>query len=478
MCGPNDRALWLLSWLALGCAQGGAEPLMLRVVDADSRAPLACKLTLEPSHPGRLPPFGYFDMVGEWLDESTLAVEHSVFSESGEVALVLPPDDYRIVVSAGIEYGTAEVRLRQGAQDAELEVALSRLIDSRGWACADLHVHSAPSVDSLVPLEQRMVNALAEGLDAIAPTDHNAVGPWLPALAQAGFAGRLTLLLGTEITPDYWQQPMWAGHFGVYPVPEGDDPLRLESAWASPQALLAGVRRAYPEAFVQVNHPRINAFIGYLDAIGFDPTLHMAGPAFEDLDAIEVWNAHEFELGMGTAPEEVLADFFAVLATGRRFVATGASDTHQQSRVPLGYPRTCIRVQDDRPGELTPDMLLDGLRAGRAFVTSGPWLEVELAGRGPGESVPLEEAAATELGFSVDGPEWAAVGEARVYVDGRVQHVLPVDDWPFARRVPLALEPGSHVVVLVRGQAPIGPVGGAQQQPLVALAFSNPIYVQ
>jgi len=467
-------ALWLAVPLG-GCADA-PDRLVLRAVDADSREPIACKFTLLPAHPGRLPPWGSYDMVGEWLDDSSVAVEHSVFAERGEVALELPPDDYRVLASAGIEYGITEAWLAEGAEDSTLELSLFRVIDSRGWACADLHVHSAPSVDSLVPLDQRLVNALAEGLDAIAPTDHNAIGPWPLALIQAEFEGRLTLLLGTEITPDFWAEPVWAGHFGVYPVPESDDPLRLERPWPSPIDLVAGIRRAYPDAWLQVNHPRINAFIGYLDAIGFDPAVHAAEPVFRDLDAIEVWNAHEFDLGMGTPPEEVLRDFFAVLATGRRFVATGATDTHQQSRQPLGYPRTCVRVDDDRPGKLTADMLLDWLRRGRAFVTNGPWLEVELGGRGPGESVPLAEA--TELQLSVDGPEWVSVDRALVFVDGALQRTLEVNDWPFSARVPLQLRAGSHVVVLVSGAEPIGPIGGAPMQPMPTLAFSNPIYVE
>jgi hypothetical protein len=475
----RERWLWaLLPGLALGCADAGPDRLVLRAVDAETRAPIACRFTLQPAHPGRLPLWGYYDMVGEWLDAHSFAIEHSVFAEYGEAAVSLPPDDYRILASAGLEYAITELWLAEGAEDSELEVALTRVIDSRGWACADLHVHSAPSVDSLVPLDQRLVNAVAEGLDAIAPTDHNVVGPWALALAQTGFQGRLALLLGTEITPDFWTEPMWAGHFGVYPVAEDADPLLLEQPWPSPIELVAGIRRAYPDAWLQVNHPRINGFIGYLDAIGFDPALHAAEPVFRDLDSIEVWNAHEFDLGMGTPPEEVLRDFFAVLATGRRFVATGATDTHQQSRQPLGYPRTCVRVDDDRPGQLSGEMLLDGLRQGAAFVTSGPWLEVSIDGHGPGDGVALVHAQAAGLQVAVDGPDWAAVNRALVFVDGKVQHVLKVDDWPFAAHLPLELRPGSYVVVLVSGDQPIGPIGGAPIEPLPTLAFSNPIYVE
>ena len=65
-----------------------------------------------------------------------------------------------------------------GAGETVLRLRLNRALDTHGYACSDFHVHSAPSFDSDVPLDQRLIAALAEGLDAFAPTDHETVGDW------------------------------------------------------------------------------------------------------------------------------------------------------------------------------------------------------------------------------------------------------------------------------------------------------------
>jgi hypothetical protein len=234
----------------------------------------------------------------------------------------------------------------------------------------------------------------------------------------------------------------------------------------------------FPDSLIQVNHPRWDSVIGFLTANAFDPLDPQLGQrlGLSHLNAIEVWNTHEFDSLGGIGLDGVLQDYFKLIDLGFRLVATGNSDTHEMSRQPLGYPRNCIRVPDDTPQGLTPEALLDGLSQGRVIVTSGPWLEVTLAGHGPGETVTRPDSP--ELEILVDGASWVPIDHALVIVNGQMVDSLAIDEIPARLKVPLELPAGSsYVMVLVQGDEPLPPNAGAPSQPLRSTAFSNPIWV-
>ena len=61
--------------------------------------------------------------------------------------------------------------------------------------------------------------------------------------------------------------------------------------------------------------------------------------------------------------------------------------------------------------------MIEGLGLGRVLVTSGPWLEVSLAGRGPGETVDLGDAPPT-LEILADAASWVPVNRVHIVVNG------------------------------------------------------------
>jgi hypothetical protein len=456
-----------------------ARGIHVRVVDPANGQPIACKLTLDAAPPGLSPVYGSSEGVGEWLAPNALGVRNTIYGDPCDVTIPLPPGMIKVTATQGFEreLATAAVMVADGGVSS-LTLELPRAIDTTGFACADFHVHSAPSFDSDVPLDQRLISAVGEGLDGLAPTDHDVVVDWNAELARTHMTGKLTLILGNEVTPDIWPMPQALGHFGVFPVPLEFDASSYQLSWQSPAGLLERLDTLFPDSVIQVHHPRWDSVIGYLDAAAFNP-LDPEQPkrlGLDHLDAIELWNSHEVDATGGTPIEAMLEDYFALIDLGYPLVATGNSDTHELSRQPLGYPRNCIRVPDDTPDGLTPEALIDGLGLGQTFVTSGPWLDVTLEGRGPGET--LARPAQPVLQIGVDAASWVPVDRAHVYVNGRKVSTHAIDQLPAQLAVPLELPAAaSYILVLVEGDAPLPVVAGEPHHPPRSLAFSNPIWV-
>ena len=121
--------------------------------------------------------------------------------------------------------------------------------------------------------------------------------------------------------------------------------------------------------------------------------------------------------------------------------------------------------------------LVDAIAAGRVVVTSGPWLEVSLDGRGPGETVPRPDDP--ELEILVDAANWVPVDRLRVIVDGQTVDSRALGaDLPARIVVPLTLpDAASYVMVVVDGDRPLPPLAGTRAAPMRSTAFSNPIWI-
>ena len=93
-----------------------------------------------------------------------------------------------------------------------------RPLDDRDWIVVDLHLHTNWSHDCSIAVDELLDHAEAEGLGAIAVTDHNVFGGALEAVEQA--RGReLVVIPGEEVKTD------GAGR-GDRPLPQGGDPAR------------------------------------------------------------------------------------------------------------------------------------------------------------------------------------------------------------------------------------------------------------
>jgi hypothetical protein len=88
----------------------------------------------------------------------------------------------------------------------------------------------------------------------------------------------------------------------------------------------------------------------------------------------------------------VLRDYWGLLSYGWRYAATGSSDSHRIQFHWAGYPRTMVTVDPHpAPGaedtKVNPLVVVANIKKGHATVTSGPIIELELAGAQPGDEV-------------------------------------------------------------------------------------------
>ena len=155
--------------------QPGMEPRAGRLrwhVSERGGASLPARLAVRGIAPTRDPDWG-----DEPHDGAALEAIHTL----GDGSMPIPPGRYRVTVSRGFEYTTSEqtVAVDEG-RTATVDATLERVVDTRGWISADLHVHAVPSPDAPTLLDDRVRSLAASGVEVAAATDHNTITDYAP----------------------------------------------------------------------------------------------------------------------------------------------------------------------------------------------------------------------------------------------------------------------------------------------------------
>jgi hypothetical protein len=290
------------------------------------------------------------------------------------------------------------------------------------WLAGDLHCHTVYSHDvwggpkddntgldeaytfGWKPADQIMIAEL-RGLDFLAITDHNDVR----ALTDAGYASStLTLIRGYEHSLSH-------GHAGCLGITSVFDINTSDDAGA---VALRDAVHAAGGLFI-LNHPFYGGGWGYSPAVR--------------PDSIEVWNIGWPYRHVGQTdipPEPSVSDNYlslpyweqSFLATGP-MPATGGSDNHYRATTAVqgvGQPTTWVFAQDR-----SQEAILDGIRAGRTFVSAEPPMlggpRIELTVRSGtttwmvGDTVPASAGTVTVEARVINAPAHVL----RFVVDGR-----------------------------------------------------------
>ena len=162
-------------------------------------------------------------------------------------------------------------------------------------------------------------------------------------------------------------------------------------------------------------------------------THHDFDPSFAG--AVEVWG------GLWNGPEErnqgCLDLWREWLNTGRRLTATGATDAHRPEDWEGEVPATYVHASDASLGSI-----LEALRAGRTYVSSGPMIEIHANGE-RGASATVGEAIGRSTVREIEAkcansPEAelrlvsnrGTIAKARVDADGQMMMTLhDLDAW-------------------------------------------------
>ena len=135
---------------------------------------------------------------------------------------------------------------------------------------------------------------------------------------------------------------------------------------------------------VTYGHP---IFTNAPDPFAVDPLVHNAAARELPIDAI-LGKAHAIDLMSYGSDEDLSAQLWhRLLNCGLRLAASVGTDALlDHPTLPLGGERVYVKVD----GKFTLESWLDGLKAGRSFVTNGPVLALRVNGQGIGETVRLD----------------------------------------------------------------------------------------
>ncbi|MEA2152147.1 MAG: hypothetical protein QOI18_380, partial [Solirubrobacteraceae bacterium] len=208
----------------------------------------------------------------------------------------------------------------------------ARELAGRPLIDVDLHMHTDHSHDCVTPVEVLLATARAQGLGAIAVTDHNEISGALQARSQAEAAG-VKVIVGEEVKTA--GQGEVIGLFIEEKIPRG---LTLGET-------VAEIKRQ--GGLVYVPHP--------FDRMHSVPDYEHLLTILDDVDAIEVFNPR---VAIGAFNEE--AERFAAKY---RIVAGAGSDSH----VAQGLGSARIRMHDfDGPEEFMQSLRDAEIVSGRS----------------------------------------------------------------------------------------------------------------
>ena len=243
---------------------------------------------------------------------------------------------------------------------ADLGVRIRIFPAERTALLGDLHAHTQNS-DGVYTAGEIFRFSQDTGLDFIAVTDHNTLGHNHCPQAQSENAGNLTVIPGMEFTS-------YRGHANFF-FPEAA-PF-CDNFLCNNFEEMAGLfeRAKKSGASISLNHP-------------FSDCPWEFGYEGFPFDMIEVWSSASANADSRKAIER----WHRLLCEGKKIAAAGGSDTHRI--VPdrfVGLPCTYAYSM----GRSVRDILhaIATGHSGIAFCPSGPLLDFDIGGAGPGDTV-------------------------------------------------------------------------------------------
>lgn len=374
----------------------------------------------------------------EFLGKKTFFTE---LDRKGFAAVTLAPGAYRLMVTSGggflSEGKEIPVNVPSGGSQVQ-DAVLEPLFDpaAKGWVAADLH-HHADQAEAGTPPADLARSQLAAGLDLLFVSDHDSAVNHR-TLAAIADRRRVGFIPSMELSAS------WA-HFNAYPLKLGEK-LAIDTGTATSSEILAEARRL-GAVVIQANHPFIP--YGYLASAkagvapgGFDPKF----------DALEINAATPFD------DMKVLKALWEFWNEGKRYTLAGGTDAHDVWNEESGRERTFAHVD----GPVTAEAFAQSVKAGRAYVSSGPLIFPSVMF---GETLKLKPDQAFTLSFDLKST--AGLKSAQLVSGGQVVETR-------------AIEPGHREI---RVDFPMTARGSAWYALMVEdlkgrKAYANPVWVE
>ena len=436
--------------------------LEVRTTDAATGEPTASRIHLTASD-------GKFYAPEDSYARVSGAGDH-LFHQPGQFALDVPPGELTLTAVKGFEFEPARADLHIAAGETlRVSMDLERIAELSSWYSGSTHVHMNYGGNLHNSLENLMMMSAAEDQDVVneqIANKDNRVLDYQYFVPGGGphpiSTPDMLVVVGQEYRPHFWGHVFMFGmrdHL-ISPFTTGYEGTAIESLYPSNTDML---RKAKAQG----------ATVGYVHAWGGedDPLEGDLGPgkgfmmdaALSATDAVE-WSSSN---------RASFYPWYAVLNNGLRVTAVGGEDSisnlHRSKLV--GSVRTYVHTGDKG---LDMDAWFEGLRKGRAFVSTGPLVELTVDGELPGGEIHLP-AAGGEVEVETRVQSITPLSSVSLIFSGRVVENIPLSadrkTAQFSKRMSVAQSGWFHV------RAEGSP---AERFPLdagYAQAFTNPVWV-
>lgn len=432
---PIRRALLLLATIAAfsGSSIHGAEmttPLCCRVVDADTGKDLPCRVYLESNDgkwyfanpqesEGSAVPYDVTRSPESFEKHTTVSAHPFVFD--------VPPGRYRIVVERGKEYDSQAHSVTVEKRPVRHTIRLQRWINMAdlGWYSGDTHVHRS--------LEELPNVMLAEDLNVALPLSYWVRDAYTPPLKADESAAVKAELIHVDRNHVIWPMNTEYEIFTVngkrhtlgavfvlnhrQPLVPAAPPVSPIAAAARRQnSLLDLDKHSWPWSMMLVPVMNVDLFELSNNHIWRTKfyfkkwTLKQLPRAWNietDADGFTEWGWMDF--GFKT--------YYALLncGFGMRPTAGTASGVHP---VPLGFGRVYVHL----PSGFDYDKWIEGLNAGRSFVTTGPMLFARFNGQLPGAT--FASRGPTSVRVQGSAKSGRPLNRVEIIKNGEVERVI------------------------------------------------------
>ena len=334
------------------------------------------------------------------------------------------------LLKAGTDNAAITIRLAPPLdQSLTRDPGTPRAIDAVLYSVA-LGGVSALGPGGFVRPEERVANAQAEGLDLFLGGDEQVALDYTPFLHQAAYAMRaLSLANGLKISGNQgtlraYGVTLPADRPAYYGLPvvsylEGGS----YSGKRPPSLWVKDLKDAYQATLVELAVPRLGGEKGaFLDSAKFNP--HQAftlngKEARDTLTAIDLFEVYEGSENFAFT-YAALQDWYALIAQNLFKPAVAHDDLATRlgpNSQRIGAPRTYVYL--NRSETPSAASLLAALRAGRAIISGGPIVQIDLGGVLPGGTYDAAKdttAALPDIAFNLKVSAAAQVSATRAFI--------------------------------------------------------------
>lgn len=401
--------------------------------------------------------------------------EDYYFHTDGDFSVTLPAGSASLEIWRGFEYSpvrrTVEI---EAGQTSEVTIQLDRWIDmaAEGWYSGDNHIHTNYGGHYRISPDELLQKARSEDLNVANGLIANKYSRIMDLEHFEGHthtssSRRYSLYYNQEYRPTFFAHLALLQLQKLYhPFYIGYSDTSLEELYPDNAAVLRAVHEqggvgGYVHPFglshsVMAYKEPAEADYGYARELPVDAALGLV----DFLDVACIWSDE-------LATAEV---WYRLLNTGSRVAATAGTDamTDIWRRPTVGSTRVYAYTGEE---ELDYHSWIDAMVGGRAFVTSGPILTLEVSGRGMGEEVRLDSGDS----ISVEATARSIFRMSRLEIlrDGEVIHTTGssgVED-SLRAELTLSVESSGWIAARVLGPAQHGAMDS------YLFAHTNPVFL-